>query len=228
MESDKNNWLRKLDGQRSLCPVICSCEVVVWDGITWHTWGREVLRSEAFYMKCTQSRSTRTFKPNFPNSVIIHVLIFISIFPREPKETFGSLMIATGHCLLHVAESLSKWALSWLWGLADGPDAHPFPYFSFKHPAPSWEHAGHVSPAFFFPQTCVTKFLRQDTGAPEDSSGHLHIFKLVDLFKLNMRWWPAVGCEEGEDQQGQEGSRQETTSWKYTKKSCPWCALWYS
>lgn len=70
----------------------------------------------------------------------------------------------------------------------------------------------------FFSQTCVPKSLKQDTEAPEGSNGHLHIFKLVDLFKLNPWWWPAVGSDllaflpsgncEGEHQQGQKGSRQ--------------------
>lgn len=115
--------------------------------------GRDLLRSVGFYIKCTQSRSTTTLKSNFLNS-----LIFIFISPREPKETFGCFFYCH-RTLFHVGQILSKWALSWVWGLADGPDAHPFPYFSFKHPASSWRQAGHISPAFLFSKTCVTKSL---------------------------------------------------------------------
>lgn len=150
MESDKNYGLGKLDRQRGLCQVIYSHEVVVWEGIACNTWGRDVLRSVGFHIKRTQSRSSSTFKSNFLNSLTIHVLIFIFISPREPKDTFGYLMIATGHCLFHMVQILSKWAVSWVWWLADGPDAHPFPYFSFKHPASSWEHF----PAFLFTDLC--------------------------------------------------------------------------
>lgn len=195
MESDKKYWLRKLDGQRGFCQVIYSYEVIVWDGITWDTWGRGALKSVSFYIKCTQSRSTSTFKSNFLNSLIIHILIFIFISPREPKETFGYLMIATGHCSMwfrsppnELCPGFGDWQMAQMHihsHISAETSCTPIPIFQLQTSF-SWEHAGHIFPAFLFSWTSITKSLEQDTEAPEERSGHLHIFKLVDLLDLRI------------------------------------------
>lgn len=46
--------------------------------------------------------STSASKSDFLNSVIIHVLIFIFMSPKESKQTFDYLALATGHSLFHV------------------------------------------------------------------------------------------------------------------------------
>lgn len=219
---EKTRWA---EGLLSSCLFIWGVYLYVWDGITWGTWGRDVLRSVGFYIKCTQSRSATTLKSNILNSLIMHILIFILISPREPKETFGDLMIATGHCLLHVVQILSRWALSWVWRLAQ---MHIHSHISASNILllPESMHKTFSLLFYFHRPVSGLKSLKQDTEAPEDSSGHLHIFKLVDLFKLNTSWWP---CRRLWRRRGPAGAgRQTTTSWKNTKKWCLWCALWYS
>lgn len=132
MESDKNYGLGKLDRQRGLCQIIYSYEVVVWEGITCNTWGRDALRSVGFHIKRTQSRSSSTFKSNFLNCLTIHILIFIFISPREPKDTFGYLMYC--HRTLSVPCGSDPLQMSCFLGMVIGrwPRCTSFPIFQLQ------------------------------------------------------------------------------------------------
>lgn len=116
--------------------------------------------------------STSTCKSNFLNGLIIRVLIFIFISPREHKQTFDCLATATGHYLFHVVQILCTSAVSvapCFLGMVVGrcPRYMSIPMFQLQM---SCLFLRACRTLFFlvFSQSCVTKSLKQDIEAPED------------------------------------------------------------
>lgn len=128
-----------------LCQVIYSYEVIGWDRITWDTWGRDVLRSVGFYIKCTQSRSTSTFKIKFSKQ-IHHIPI--DFYFHLSQETEGDIWLLNDcHGTLSVPCGSDPLQMSCFLGMVTGrwSMCTPFPIF-------------HLQTSCFFLRACRTHF----------------------------------------------------------------------